>query len=174
LSICSANPPIPNPCISPVGNLFYHGQLLPLQLPTAPLDDIDIDIAFPQSCNVPGVKIQFPKLLKTATKLKISLLGFRKSAKPGMDLQSPCAEYANTGIAMDSPVPKQNRLFTVKLKVVEVPLVSLFTRGNSKVPREMTTIMGFRRNQRILMMEKDNVRTWIEIRREPRRWFRSM
>ena len=119
-------------CISPVGNLFYHGQLLPLQLPTAPLDDIDIDIAFPQSSNIPRIKIQFPKLLKTATKLKISLLGFRKSTKPGMDLQSPCAEYVGIGISMDHVVPRKNRSFTMKLKVVEVPLVSLFTRGNSK------------------------------------------
>ena len=148
-------------CISLVGNLFYHGQLLPFQLPTTPLDDIDIDIAFPRSSNVTRVKIQFPKLLKTATKLKISLLGFIKSAKPGMDLQSPCVEYADTGISMDHVVPRKNRSFTVKLKVMEVPLVSLFTRGNSKGSKRDDNNHGCRRNQRILMIEKDNVRTWI-------------
>lgn len=119
---CRPKPLNPNQCISPPGeNLIHQGQV-------PPLDDTDKDIPFPQSCNVPGVKIQFPKLLRTATKLKISLLGFKKSAKPGTDSQSPCAEPV---IAMDSPVPKQNRLVTLKLKVVEVPLVSLFTRDNS-------------------------------------------
>lgn len=119
---CKPKPTNPNQCISPPAeNLFHEGQL-------PPLDDTDKDIPFPQSCNVPGVKIQFPKLLKSATKLKISLLGFKKSAKPGTDLQSPSAEH---GVAMDSPVPKQNRFVTLKLKVVEVPLVSLFTRDNS-------------------------------------------
>ena len=34
----------------------------------------------------------YPKLLKTCTKLKLYLFGFRKSNKIGMDLQSPCVE----------------------------------------------------------------------------------
>jgi len=136
-SISTANRPNPNHCISPPADnvLSYQSQLSPLQLPPPPLDDIDKDIASPQSCNVTGVKIHFPNLLKSATKLKISLFGIRKSGKLGMYLQSSCAEYG-TGMAMDSPVPKQNRLFTVKLKVVEVPLVSLFTRDNSKVAKK--------------------------------------
>lgn len=74
-----------------------------------------------------------PARIKThcVTKLKISLFGFRKSAEHDMDLRSPCAEYAGTGIVMGSPVPKKNKFFAVKLKVVEVPLVSLFSRQNS-------------------------------------------
>lgn len=136
-SMSTANRPNPNHCISPPADnvLSYQSHLPPLQLPTPLLDDIDKDIASPQSCNVTGVKIHFPNLLKTATKLKISLFGIRKSGKLGMYLEPPCAEYG-TSIATDSPVPKQNRLFTVKFKVVEVPLVSLFTRDNSKVSKK--------------------------------------
>jgi len=121
-SISTANPPNPNHCISsPADNVLSDpSQMPPLQLP-----------ASPQSCNVPGVKIHFPKLLRTATRLKISLFGFRKSGKLGLDLQSPCAEYAGTGTGMGCPVPKQNRFFTVKFKMEEVPMVSLFTRDNS-------------------------------------------
>jgi hypothetical protein len=39
-----------------------------------------------------GVKTIFPKLLKTTTKLKLSLFGFTKSDKLDMDLQSPSAD----------------------------------------------------------------------------------
>ena len=74
-----------------------------------------------------GIKTHFPKFLTTASKLKISLFGSSKSVKFGRDLQLSCAEYG-TGIAMESPVTKQNRLLTVKLKAVEVLLVSLFSR----------------------------------------------
>lgn len=135
-SICSANSPNPNHCISPADNLFYQGQLLPFQLIPTPLEyDIDIkDIhaSLHSSSNVTTrVKTHFPRLLKTAAKLKIYWFGFRKSAKHGMDLQSPCAEYVGTGTGMGSPVPKQSRFFTVKFKMEEVPMVSLFTRGNS-------------------------------------------
>eukprot|EP00253_Pinus_taeda_P033494 PITA_33494 len=136
LSISSPNSPDPKHTLSPADNLFYQGQLLPLQLNPTPIEyDIDIkDLhASLHSCsNAPvGVKAHFPKFLKSATKLKISLFGFRKPAKVGMDLQSPGAE-CGTDICMGSPVPKQNRLVTLKLKVVEAPLVSFFTRDNCK------------------------------------------
>eukprot|EP00253_Pinus_taeda_P028816 PITA_28816 len=135
-SICSSNSPNPNHCFSPADTLFYQGQLLPLQLiQTPPQYDVDIKGIHPSlhsSSNIPlGVKSHFPNLLKTATKLKIFLFRFRKPSKIGMDLQSSCAE-CGTDVGMDFPVPKQNRLLTLKLKVVEVPLVSLFTRDNSK------------------------------------------
>lgn len=138
-SLSSANSPNPNHCFSPADNLFHQGQLLPLQLIPTP-SEYDIDIkdlhaSLHSCCKVPvGVKAHFPKFLKSATKLKISLFGFRKPAKVGMDLQSACAE-CGTDVGMDSTVPKQNRLLTLKLKVVEVPLVSLFTRDNSKGTR---------------------------------------
>lgn len=131
----SANSANPNHCISRADNLFYHGQLLPLQLIPTPLQhDIDvknIHALLHSSSNVPArVKTHFLRLLKTAPKLKIYLFGFRKLAKHGMELLSPSAEYTGAGTGMDSPVPNQNRFLTVKFKMEEVPQVSLFTRDN--------------------------------------------
>lgn len=143
-SICTTNPPNPTHSFSPADNWFYKGQLLPLQLIPTPLDhDIDIKdiIAIPARA-----KTHFPKLLKTATKLKISWFGFRKSAKHAMDLQSPCAAYEGTGIGMGSHVLKQNRFFTVKCKVEEVPLVSLLTKDNSMSAKRHDDNHGFQKN----------------------------
>lgn len=138
LSICSSNPTSPNQCISPADNLFCHGQLLSLQLSPTPLDDI----ASPQSSSS-GIKTQFPNLLKTAAKLKIPFSGFKKSAKLGSDFQTPCSEY---GTDMDSPMPRQNRFLAVKFKVVDVPLVSLFTRDKSKgSKRDFNNNQGFQK-----------------------------
>ena len=71
-----------------------------------------------------------------ATKLKISLFGFKKSSKLGRDLQYPCAEYG-------TPEPEEIRLFNVKLKVVDVSLVFFSLEMTLGIPREMTKIMGF-------------------------------
>ena len=76
----------------------------------------------------------------SATKLKISLFGFRKSSKLGRDLQYPCAKYG-------TPKPEEIRLFNVKLKVVDVSLVFFSLELTLGMPREMTTIMGFRRKK---------------------------
>ena len=73
-----------------------------------------------------------------ATKLKISLLGFRKSSKLGRDLQYPCVEYGN-------PKPKDIRLFNVKLKVVDVLLVFLFIRANSMDSKRDENNHGFQK-----------------------------
>lgn len=150
LSVCSASAPNPNQCISYVDNLLYQGQLLPLRLIPTPLEydmDIkDIHASLQQfSSNVPaGVKTQFPKLLITAAKLKISLFGFSKSAKFGRDLMFPCAEYG-TGIDMESPVTNQSRLLTVKSKAMEVPLVSFFTRDFCGGAKRDGNVHGFQK-----------------------------
>jgi len=95
-------------------------------------------------------------LLKIATKLKISLFGFRKSTKLGMDLQSSCANCGtDIQVWRCSHVPEHNRFLTLKLKVVEVLLVPLSLETTLRVLREMAT-MCFRSNQRILLMEKDS------------------
>lgn len=125
-SICTSKFSKPNQCISPAENLFNQSQLLPLQLIPTPLDDIT-SLQF--STYVPRVNTPLPHLLRTVDKSNISFSGFRKSANVGRDLQFPCAEY---GTAMGSPMPKHNRLLAVKLKVVQIPLVSLPTRDNSK------------------------------------------
>ena len=95
----------------------------------------------------------------SATKLKISFFGFIKSSKVGRDLQYPCVEYGTL-------VPGEFRLFNVKLKVVDVSLVFFSLELTLRIPREMTTIMGFRRRRKwkILMMD-NSVKIWIEIRR---------
>ena len=74
----------------------------------------------------------------SATKLKISYFGFRKSLKVGRDLQYPCVEYG-------TPVLEDIRLFNVKLKVVDVSLVFFSLELTLGMPREMTTIMAFRK-----------------------------
>ena len=72
--------------------------------------------------------------------LKIYFFGFRKSSKVGRDLQYPCVEYG-------TPKPEDIRLFNVKLKVVDVLLVFFSLEITLGMPREMTTIMGFRRKK---------------------------
>ena len=75
----------------------------------------------------------------SATKLKIYFFGFRNS-KVGRDLQYPCVEYG-------TPVLEEIRLFNVKLKMVDVSLVFFSLELTLGMPREMTTIMGFRRKK---------------------------
>ena len=81
-----------------------------------------------------------PKSQDFATKLKISFFGFKKYSKVGRDLQYPCAEYG-------TPELEGIRLFNVKLKVVDVSLVFFSLEMTLGMPREMTTIMGFRRKK---------------------------
>ncbi|XP_058096125.1 probable membrane-associated kinase regulator 2 [Magnolia sinica] len=104
----------PNLTLSPSDDLFFKGRLVPLE-PSS--------LAFNPS--EPNSKPQFPvSLLKSATKFRIFLLGFKKP--------KPTAETNGA-----TPPPKQqqqqqqSKLFTVKFKVDEVPIVSLFTRDNS-------------------------------------------
>lgn len=104
LSLCLANPPTRIQC------LFDQGQLLPLQLIPMPLEyDMDLkDIHASSDSSSSGparVKTHFPKLLKTATKVKISLFRFRKWGKLVMDLLSPCAEG---GISMQQKLPNND------------------------------------------------------------------
>ena len=72
----------------------------------------------------------------SATKLKISLFGFKNSSKLGRDLQYPCAKYG-------SPEPELIRFFNVKLNVVDVLLVFLFIRANSRDAKRDDNNHGF-------------------------------
>lgn len=121
-SISNTNLSNSNLPISSAEDLFYQGQVLPLK-PVLTSREYDVgikDVAPMQSSsNVPaGIKNLFPKLVKTATKLKISFHGFQKLGKLGMNLKFP----SGTGLGMDSFEPKNNRLFTGKLKFAEVPM----------------------------------------------------
>ncbi|ERN04597.1 hypothetical protein AMTRI_Chr01g130460 [Amborella trichopoda] len=68
--------------------------------------------------------LQFPvSLLKSATKFRVFMLGFKK----------PTAKQSEQADSSSSSSQKQlSKLFTVKFKVEEVPLVSLFTRDSSR------------------------------------------
>ncbi|XP_057848988.1 probable membrane-associated kinase regulator 2 isoform X1 [Cryptomeria japonica] len=119
-----------NQSIFPADDLIYKGHLLPLQVPPS------LDMARQHEVgdgkgslhwgNVNGVKSQFPNLLKTATKLKISLLRFKKSARVGMDLEGEC------GRSRDSNVQRQSKYFIVKFKMVDLPLFFRFIGDNSR------------------------------------------
>eukprot|EP00268_Persea_americana_P013613 TRINITY_DN16024_c0_g1_i1.p1 TRINITY_DN16024_c0_g1~~TRINITY_DN16024_c0_g1_i1.p1 ORF type:complete len:367 (+),score=61.24 TRINITY_DN16024_c0_g1_i1:522-1622(+) len=93
---------------SPSDDLFFKGKLVPVDPSEAPSPN--------------SRPPQFPvSLLRSATKIRVFLLGFKKP-KP------PAGETGQTGSPQKQ---QQSRLFTVKLKVEEVPIVSLFTRENS-------------------------------------------
>ncbi|KAM7258556.1 hypothetical protein ACFE04_014297 [Oxalis oulophora] len=88
-------------------NLFFKGKLVTIEdLETNP-------------------KPQFPNsLLKSATKFRVFMLGFKKS-KPNLESNSTKKENS---------ISNNNKLFTVKFKVEEVkPIASIFTRNNSKL-----------------------------------------
>nr|DAD19072.1 TPA_asm: hypothetical protein HUJ06_020535 [Nelumbo nucifera] len=124
----------PNLSLSPSDDLFFKGKLVPLE---------SSSIVFNPS--EPNSKHQFPvSLLKSATKFRVFMLGFKKPKS------TTAAEKADTnGAAATSPKKHQQpqqkqqqdnhhhhhhhhgKLFTVKFKVEEVPIVSLFTRDNS-------------------------------------------
>ncbi|XP_015570521.1 probable membrane-associated kinase regulator 2 isoform X1 [Ricinus communis] len=129
--------------VSPSDDLFFKGRLVPIEpSSSSSCSSVIIDASEPNS------KPQFPvSFLKSATKFRVFMLGFKKSKleKPVND--KPASE-ANNETAASSTSPnkqsqqqedekeeeatKQNRFFTVKFKVEEVPIVSLFTRDNSK------------------------------------------
>ena len=74
-------------------------------------------------------------------------------------MQYPCAEYGTLDLEVI-------RLFSVKLKVVDVLLVFLFIRANSRDSKRDENNHGFQRKKkwRILMMD-NSVKIWIGIRR---------
>lgn len=138
--------PNTNQSVSPADNLISKCQLLPVQDP--PCGDMgrklevesDDGKGTVQCGTVNGIKTQFPTLLKSATRLKVTLFGLKKSANVGMDLQASCAEDASN---MDFPVHKQNKFLAVKFKVVDVPLFFRFTRDNSTGSKRDESSNGF-------------------------------
>ena len=76
----------------------------------------------------------------SATKLKIYLFGFRNSSKVGRDLQYPCVKYG-------TPEPEEIRLFNVELKVVDVLMVFLLIRDNSRDAKRDDNNNGFQKKK---------------------------
>ncbi|KAJ9173669.1 hypothetical protein P3X46_016782 [Hevea brasiliensis] len=120
-----------NLTLSPSDDLFFKGRLVPIESSSLVVNGLE-----------PNSKPQFPaSFLKSATKLRVFMLGFKKSK---MNETEKVAE-ANESAASPTPkqqqqkqeekgeeATKQSKFFTVKFKVEEVPIVSLFTRDNSK------------------------------------------
>ncbi|KAJ6962331.1 membrane-associated kinase regulator 2 [Populus alba x Populus x berolinensis] len=115
-----------NLALSPSDDLFFKGRLVPIE---------------PSSLEPNSKSSQFSvSFLKSAVKFRIFMLGLKK--KPNTTTTNEKAE-ANVVPALASSTPelqgekdeengKQSKLFTVKFKVEEVPVMSLFTRENSK------------------------------------------
>ncbi|XP_024031984.1 probable membrane-associated kinase regulator 2 [Morus notabilis] len=120
---------IPNLSLSPSDDLFFKGKLVPIE-------------SFPSDQDQPNSKpvMQFPvSLLKSATKFRVFMLGLKKSkANSSVSTSTEKPESAATaGSSSKEEQPKKRKqqqagkFFTVKFKVEEVPIVSLFTRDNS-------------------------------------------
>ncbi|XP_018501350.2 probable membrane-associated kinase regulator 2 [Pyrus x bretschneideri] len=132
----------PNLTLSPSDDLFFKGKLVPIE---------PLSIEFNPS-EESNSKPQFAvSLLKSATKFRVFMLGLKKlksnsngSEKPGKtDLPAAGSVAAVAKEPPQKPQEKppqeepsqkhkqQEKLFTVKFKVEEVPIVSLFARHNS-------------------------------------------
>ncbi|KAM4123278.1 hypothetical protein ACB094_01G147600 [Castanea mollissima] len=120
----------PNLSLSPSDDLFFKGRLVPIEPST---------LVFNPSESEPNSKPQFPvKLLKSATKFRVFMLGLKKSkpnpTSPKQDKKEP-EQQQQQQQQHQKQEPKQstkNKSFTVKFKVEEVPIMSLFTRDSSK------------------------------------------
>ncbi|KAL8138782.1 hypothetical protein V2J09_004783 [Rumex salicifolius] len=78
----------------------------------------------PGSDNSSGNPEVFPvSLLRSATRLRILMSGFKRSSKPVQAQPDP-----------KQPPQQRKKLFTIKFKPGEVPIVSLFTRDHSSRP----------------------------------------
>ncbi|XP_068306846.1 probable membrane-associated kinase regulator 2 [Pyrus communis] len=132
----------PNLTLSPSDDLFFKGKLVPIE-PSS--------IEFNPS-EESNSKAQFAgSLLKSATKFRVFMLGLKKSksnsnASEKPEKTEPPAVESVAAVAKEAPQKtqekpleeeppqkqkQQGKLFTVKFKVEEVPIVSLFTRDNS-------------------------------------------
>ncbi|KAF8412181.1 hypothetical protein HHK36_000140 [Tetracentron sinense] len=92
----------PNPSLSPSDELFFKGRTKP----------------------------QYPvSLLKSATKFRVFTLGSKKPKSP--EKSETIATPKQHQQQWQTQAQQQSKFFTVKFKVEEVPIVSLFTRDNS-------------------------------------------
>ncbi|KAK1274660.1 putative membrane-associated kinase regulator 2 [Acorus gramineus] len=109
--------------LSPSDDLFFKGRLqLPLE---------SSSIVFNNNNN--NNKPQFPvSLIKSATKFRVFMLGLKKPRPPPPPSPVAAPEACGATPAAQKSSPHQNgKFFTVKFKVEEVPIVSLFTRDHS-------------------------------------------
>ncbi|KAJ4826160.1 hypothetical protein Tsubulata_037362, partial [Turnera subulata] len=114
----------PNLALSPSNeNLFFKGRLIPIE-------SNSVDSSKPAAAVVGS-----SSLLKSATKIRVFLLGFKRSKATNDKANENATKEDDAPAAATNTNNKQNgssKFFTVKFKVEEVPLVSMFTRENSK------------------------------------------
>ncbi|KAJ7004170.1 hypothetical protein D5086_007035 [Populus alba] len=114
-----------NLALSPSDDLFFKGRLVPIESSSLELNSKSSQFSV--------------SLLKSATKFRVFMSGLKR--KPNTATTNEKTE-ANVP-ALASAAPKQqgekdeengklSKFFTVKFKVEEVPIMSLFTRENSK------------------------------------------
>ncbi|KAB1215395.1 putative membrane-associated kinase regulator 2 [Morella rubra] len=122
----------PNLSLSPSDDLFFKGRLVPIEPSSFVFNSSESNSKLPQ----------FPvSLLKSATKFRVSMLGLKKSKPNGnaaekSDLKEPVAAapkpQPKQQRKQEQPQQQQSKSLTVKFKVEEVPIVSLFTRDSSR------------------------------------------
>ncbi|GAY32174.1 hypothetical protein CUMW_273340, partial [Citrus unshiu] len=121
--------------LSPSDDLFFKGKLVPIEPSSLVFD----------SAAEPNSKPQFPvSLLKSATKFRVSMLGFKKtkqnatekvSEKNNGSVDATAAAVADT--PPPPPPPRNNnnnrnkKLKKTSKAMEEVPIMSLFTRDNN-------------------------------------------
>jgi hypothetical protein len=129
----------PNLSLSPSDDLFFKGRLVPIEPSSLVFNPSEPNSKQPQLFPV--------SLLKSATKFRVSMLGLKKS-KTTANAAGQKTEPTNGSVASTAPKPQQqkqqqqetqqkqeqpqSKSFTVKFKVEEVPIVSLFTRDSSR------------------------------------------
>ncbi|KAK4365438.1 hypothetical protein RND71_016796 [Anisodus tanguticus] len=119
----------PNVSLSPSDDLFFKGSLVPIEPSSLLLTSSEANSKFSNS------------LLKSATKFRVLML---KLKKPKSNATTKIGKYDGDGNGEATPKPQQKKVtenekdepqngtkMTVKFKVEEVPIKSLFTRDNS-------------------------------------------
>ncbi|KAM1788153.1 hypothetical protein ACFX11_038478 [Malus domestica] len=132
----------PNLTLSPSDDLFFKGKLVPIEPSLIEFNPSEESNSKPQFAG---------SLLKSATKFRVFMLGLKKSksnsnASEKPEKTEPPAVGSVAAVSKEAPQKtqekppeeeppqkqkQQGKLFTVKFKVEEVPIVSLFTRDNS-------------------------------------------
>ncbi|XWS61701.1 hypothetical protein CRYUN_Cryun07bG0148500 [Craigia yunnanensis] len=119
----------PNLTLSPSDDLFFKGRLVPIE----PSSSLDLKPP------------QFPvSLLKSATKFRVFLLRFKKSKLYSTEKTESVSVPTGTPKKQETTQEEnnsnnKNKFFTVKFKVEEVPIVSLFSRDNSKSQKQQSS-----------------------------------
>lgn len=114
-----------NLALSPSDDLFFKGRLVPIESSSLELNSKSSQFSV--------------SLLKSATKFRVFMSGLKR--KPNTTTTNEKTEANVPTLASAAPKQqgekdeengKQSKFFTVKFKVEEVPIMSLFTRENSK------------------------------------------